>query len=105
MPTPTLTGAPINFTASGLGTAIAAPAQGRIQIWRLFLVAAGPVTIQIFDGATGLGQMQLAAGIPLFLRAMTDQPSIRFSTGNAFQINSSAATQVGGFCHYNISNT
>jgi len=90
------------------GGDIAAPAgtAGKIiRVYKLFIVVTGASNITFKDGgSTSLsGAMALAANGAITLD-MDGNPWFTTSAGNAFNINSSAATQVSGTVYYTIGN-
>lgn len=97
---PTLTSAKIDISSSGDNEIVAASASLVTWVYRIFLVAAGDVTIKFRDGTTDLtGAMTLKAGGSITLD-LDGEPWFTTSTNTAFQINLSAAVQVSGRIYY-----
>lgn len=96
----------LTAVVSATATAISAPAgtaSSIIRIYKLFLVATGATNIQFQDGSTALsGALALAANGSVTLD-LDGQPWFACSTGNAFTISNSGATQVSGTVYYTLS--
>jgi hypothetical protein len=98
--------ADVNFSTSGDNTVIAAPGVGkRIRIDHLNFIPAAATTIQLKDGTTAYGgPLTLLASTFIFMEntTMNDHGLIELSDNSAFVMNSTVATQMGGFVKYRI---
>jgi hypothetical protein len=96
-----LTSAPINFTASGDNTVIAAGGTGRVnRVYRLFLVVGAATSITFKHGATALsGPIPLPANGAITLD-FEAEPWFECADNEAFVINSSAGVQVSGTIYF-----
>jgi len=92
--------APINFSASGDNTVVAAVAGKWIKVVRLYLVVGGATNITFKDGSaiSFSGAMPMAANGAIVLD-VADTLLWFNATGN-FVINSSNAVQVSGEVYY-----
>ena len=91
---------------SAAGGDIPAPAAAGagqiIRVYKLFLVVTGATSITFKDGSTALsGAMALAANGAITLD-LDGQPWFVCSPNSAFNINSSASTQVSGTVYYTV---
>lgn len=95
-----LTSAKIDSAAGGDIAAIAAIAGKISRIYKMFLVVTGATVITFKDGSTALtGAMSLPANGAIILD-LDGQPWFLTSINSAFNINSSAATQVSGALYF-----
>jgi hypothetical protein len=91
---------PINISSAGNNTVIPALAGAGFKIWKLWLVVAGNVNIQYFDGTNAVsGPVTIFSGGS---QDFTYDGTAYFSTsiGNAFILNLSAPVQVSGTVYY-----
>ncbi len=100
--------ADINFSTSGDNTVIAAPGVGkRIRIDHINFIPAAATNIQLKDGVTNYGGVYtlLASTVVFIENTSQDQHGvIELSDNAAFVMNSTVATQMGGFVKYRIMN-
>lgn len=100
--------ADINFSTAGDNTVIAAPGAGkRIRIDHLNFLPAASTVIQLKDGSTSYGgPYTLLASTLVFMENTTleEHGLIELSDNSAFVMNSTVATQMGGFVKYRILN-
>lgn len=87
---------------NGDNTIIAAVADRRIYVWKIWLVASGAVNATFKDGSTALNSIALdfaAAGQTLSI-PYDGEPIFKTTMGNAFKINLSGAVAVVGRIYY-----
>lgn len=96
--------ASLSFAASGDNTIVAAVANNRIVIDRIWFTVTSATSLTFKDGAsTSLsGAVPMSANGGLTFDA-TGEPWFVTSLGNAFIINSSNAVQVSGSVYYHLS--
>lgn len=100
---PYLKSVAINFISSGDNEIVAAQANKRILIHRLFLVCGGSTNLTFKRGSTSLsGAIPMATngGITFDI---TGEPWFATDLSEAFNIGSSSGVQVSGTCYYDLS--
>ena len=98
---PWLLRVPINFSASGDNTIIAADAVNRIVIHRIWLVCAGATNLTFKDNLPSPAAVPMGVNGGLTFDA-TGEPWFITNVNTAFIINSSQAVQVSGECFYTL---
>jgi hypothetical protein len=95
-----ISSAVLSSAAGGDIAAIAAVAGKYTRVYKIFLVVTGATVITFKNGSTALsGAMALPANGAIILD-LDGQPWFVTSANAAFNINSSAATQVSGTVYY-----
>lgn len=99
---PTLLRAPINFSASGDQTIVAADTNGnRIVVHRIWLVAGGATNLTFKDNLSSPAAVPLSANGGITFDA-TGEPWFVTNVNTALIINSSSAVQVSGMVYYTL---
>jgi hypothetical protein len=98
---PYLLRAPINFSASGDNTVIAADPVNRIIVHRLWLVCGGATNLTFKDNLGSPAAVPMAANGALVFDA-TGEPWFITNPNTAFIINQSGSAQTSGECYYTL---
>lgn len=99
-PTIDLTGLHINTAASGDTTLVAAVASQTTRVHRLKISVAGPVVVQIKDGATVLDVFHFVGNGRNVILDFSSRPWYVTTANTALVINLSGAVQVDGRVEY-----